>query len=59
MTTKRLPREIERAIKRFEAAAVDLSWLGSEPPSEWPAIRREYKAARSNLFDLLKRRINS
>lgn len=36
-------------IKRFEQAAVALSWKGSQPSQDWGDIEREYKDAVNKL----------
>lgn len=49
---------ILRALKRFEAAAIDQSWIGSRHPSEHAAITHKYREARHKLLDPLTPRVD-
>lgn len=44
-------RVLETKIKKLEAATIAVSWKGSAPPEEHPAIEAEYKKRRMELWN--------
>lgn len=39
----------KQMLKRFERATVRRSWMGAKEPSEWPAIKHEYRESKEDL----------
>lgn len=52
ITFDRSPSAV-RAMRRFEKAAIDRSWIGSKNPIEHQEIEREYNLALLNLVKYL------
>lgn len=44
-----------KSLNRFERAAVNLSWIGSQMPEAHKEIEEEYGAARKALIDHMQR----
>lgn len=42
-----------RILNRFEKAAINLSWIGAQPPQDHDAIRKEYRRARAELVRVI------
>lgn len=49
-----LPVHLNKAIKRFEDAAIAWSWNGSADAEDRPGIEAEYEAAKLNLRNKFK-----
>ncbi len=49
-----LPSNITAAINAFQQAAIDYSWMGSQPPEEHEAIRDRYIRTKKRLRYLIK-----
>lgn len=50
MAVKNVSASFRKAVNRFEKAAVDLSWIGSQPLQNHAGIKEEYKAAKEALL---------
>lgn len=42
-----------RALRLFEQAAIERSWMGSMPPDDWDELEANYKKARERLKKFL------
>ena len=49
-----LPTSIDNAIARFEQAAIDMAWRGSQPPENHDSIIRNYSKAKADLRNKIK-----
>jgi hypothetical protein len=50
-----MTQSMTRALRRFEKAAINFSWRGSEKKESIPEIEEEYRRARTTLI----RKINA
>lgn len=44
---------LDNKIRKFEAAAIEVSWKGAAPPENEPTIMAEYKKRRQDLWDYI------
>ena len=52
-----LPGRLRRAIRAFEAAAIDKAQIGSQHPDDWPVIKTNYNLARGHLVEEIQKPI--